>query len=552
MSDLERGTVTAANRWATALLWGLPLAFLAVFFAYPVGTLLVTALRPDGAWDLSPIAETLTDPDLLGVIWFTVWQAAVSTALTLLVAVPGAWVLARFRFPGRGLVEALAVVAFVMPTVVVATAIAATLAPDGPLGWLVGDGADRGLPAIFAAHVYFNLAVVLRMVGSYWSLLDPAVEESAAALGASPMRVFWRVTLPRLKPSLYAAGAIVYLFTFTSFGVVLLLGEIGQATIEVEIQRQVLVLFNLPVAAALSIVQLVLVLAMLRVQGRLAARASAEQDLHARPRLRLPRAGRQRASVAAFLVVSLTVLLGPVLMVFDRALRGSGGYSLRNYELLSTSRAGTVLFVPPGEAVRNSVLFAVAATVIALLVGGAAALAMSRRERSAAEAVWLLPLGVSAVTLGFGMLITFDEPPINFRGSAALVPIAQSLVAIPFVIRALLPVLRSIRGSIKEAAAVLGASPAQVVRLVELPMVSRSLAVAAGFAFAISLGEFGATIFLARSDYPTIPIAIYRYLGTPGPDNYGQAMALSSLLIVITAVAVLMTDRLRIGGSRYV
>lgn len=542
-------TRPGASRATAALLWLLPAAFFAVFFAWPVANLVATALRdPAGGWNLAAFSDTLTDARILEILWFTVWQAAVSTVLTLLVALPGAWVLGHFRFRGRRLVEALSVVAFVMPTVVVATAIGAALADDGPLGWLVPAGSDRGLTAIFAAHVYLNVAVVLRMVGSFAGQLDPRLPDAAAALGASPTRRLWHVTLPALAPAIWAAAAIVFLFTLTSFGVILLLGEFGQATVEVEIQRRVLFLFDLPTAAVLSIVQIAMVLGALVVQSRLTARASVEQDLTVDRALPTPRTTSERSAVAAFLVGFLVLLLGPILLVLQRALRTGEGYGWDNFAALDESRAGSVLFVPPAEAIANSLLFAVAATLIATTVGLLVALALARRTESIRESIWLLPLGVSAVTLGFGMLITFDGPPLPLRGTPALVPIAQALVAIPFVVRAILPVLRAIRGAIHESAAVLGASPARTVWSVDLPIVGRALAVAVGFSLAISLGEFGATVFLAPADRPTVPIAIYRFLATPGTANVGQAMALSSILIVLTAAAVLLTDRLRVGA----
>ncbi len=543
--------VTGASRAGAALLWLLPGAFFLVFFAWPVAVLIETALRSEsGGWDLSAFGTTITDPRVLQVLWFTLWQAAVSTVLTLLVAMPGAWVLGRYRFRGRRSVEALAVVAFVMPTVVVATAIGAALADDGPLGWLLPEGSDRGLAAIFAAHVYLNVAVVLRMVGSFWSQLDPRLPDAAAVLGASPARRLREVTLPALAPSIWAAASIVFLFTLTSFGIVLLLGEFGQATIEVEIQRRVLFLFDLPTAAVLSVVQIAMVVTALTVQARLNARAVVEQDLGVDRPLPSPRTPRGRIAVGLFLVGFLALLLGPIVLVLERALRTGDGYSWSNFTALQESRAGSVLFVPPAEAVANSLAFAAVATVLATTVGLLVALGLARRTETLRDSIWLLPLGVSAVTLGFGMLITFDGPPLPLRGTPALVPIAQALVAIPFVVRAVLPVLRSIRGTIHESAAVLGASPLRTVWSVDLPIVSRALAVAVGFSLAISLGEFGATVFLAPADLPTVPIAIYRFLATPGQANVGQAMALSSILIALTAAAVLVTDRLRVG-ARY-
>jgi thiamine transport system permease protein len=474
------------------------------------------------------------------VALFTFAQATLSTVLTLVVGLPGAAVLARFRFWGRGLIEALSVVAFVMPTVVVAAAVGEVVP-------------DRGLAAILLAHVYFNLAVVLRIVGAYWSQLNRRPGEAAAALGAAPWRVFWSVTLPQLRPVLLSASAIVFLFTFTSFGIILLLGGPGMATIEVEIQRQALFLFNLPLAAALSLLQMVIVGALLLAQVRLTRSVPATDESTAGS-LRPPCTPVQRAAVACFVVTSVVVLSGPLLMIVLRALRFGDGWGWGNFTGLQTSRADSILFVSPAEALANSLLYALAAAIIATVVGGVIAwLVVSGSARARGwDALLLLPLGVSAVALGFGILIAFDADPVNWRATFWMVPVAQALIAIPFVVRALVPALEAIGPRVRQAAATLGAGPLRVWWHVEVPMVWRSLLVALGFSFAISLGEFGATLFVARGDHPTVPIAIYRLLGTPGETNQGQAMALAAILIVVTATIVLLTERWRWPGSSHV
>jgi thiamine transport system permease protein len=250
------------------------------------------------------------------------------------------------------------------------------------------------------------------------------------------------------------------------------------------------------------------------------------------------------------------LLLGvPLGVLVERSFAvSSGGYGLGSYRALGDLRRGTSLFVPPAEAIVNSLVFALAATVIALVVGGlaASALATGRRHRargSAAgiETLLMLPLGVSAVTVGFGFLVALDEPPLDLRGSPALIPIAHAVVAVPFVVRVMTPVLRSIDERLRESAAVLGASPARIWREVDLPIVARAALVAAGFAFAISLGEFGATVFIARPDYPTLPIVIFRLLGQPGALNFGAAMAASTILMALTATAVVAIERFRVG-----
>ena len=533
-------------RWAVA---AVPLAFIGVFFLYPIGSLFTRALHGVNGWDLASLGQVFSSAAMRQVLAFTLWQAALSTVLVLAVGLPSAWVVARFRFRGRGLVETLATVAFIMPTVVVATAVSAALSPAGLFGWAVPAGWDRGLPAILIAHVYFNYAVVLRMVGSYWRQLDRNPELSAAALGASPWRVFSSVTWPRLKPAVLAAAGIVFLFTVTSFGVILLLGLPGQATVEVEIQRQVLFLFNLPLGAALSLVQIAVVLVMLVVQGLLSRNlASGVESLAPSGADRPARTRGARFAVTAFLIGSLLLLIGPILAVFQRALTVGDGYGTDNFTALNSSRAGSILFVPPATAVVNSLVFASLATLIAMVIGSMAAYVIAAGSARLLSGALLLPLGVSAVTLGFGALIAFDSPPLNLRGSPWLVPIVQALVAIPFVVRSMVPVLRAIRIRLRQAAGALGASPWQIVRTIDAPLVARSAAVAAGFAFAISLGEFGATVFVARGDHPTVPIAIYRFLGSPGATNQGQAMAMAVILVLLTASVVLVSERFRVPG----
>ena len=231
-------------------------------------------------------------------------------------------------------------------------------------------------------------------------------------------------------------------------------------------------------------------------------------------------------------------------MLVERSLAAGDGYGLDAYRALG--RPTSVLLVAPWEAIVNSILYAAAATVIAVIIGGLAAFAVAdTRGSRMLDGLVLLPLGVSAVMLGLGFLIAFDTDPLDFRAAPWIVPVAQALVAIPFVVRIVAPTLRSIDPHQREAAALLGASPGRVRREIDLPIVSRGLAVAAGFAFAISLGEFGATVFLARPDRPTLPVAIFRFLGRPGEQNVAQAYALAVVLMAVTIVSVLAVERVR-------
>ena len=497
-----------------------PAVFIGYFFAYPVFRILDVGLS-----ELSIGASGL-QARLLRVGWFTLWQASLSTILTLLAAAPLTWAVSSYEFKGRRLATALVVVPFVLPTVVVGTAFLAL-------------GFAQSIGSILAAHVFFNVAVVVRTVSSVWSRIDPRLNEAARVLGAGPWQSFRRVTLPLLRPAIAAASSIVFLFTFTSFGVVLILGGFRFATLEVEIYRQAVNLFDLPLAASLAILQLVGVTAALYVYSRYQESRSSSWEVAGAYLLPRPR-GVMRWLVAGVVVVSLVALLAPLISLVAESL-GRGFY---------VGLAGSDPVVGnPIASVGNSLRFAAIATTIATVVGlMAAAVISSRRGRLSRwfDLTLMLPLGTSAVTIGFGFIVALDWP-VDLRASFWLIPIAHALVAVPFVVRTTLPTLRSIRQEIREAAGVLGASPWRVWRTIDLPIVSRAAMVGAGFAFVVSLGEFGATSFVARPNIHTVPTMIFRLLGRPGEVSFGMAMALSVVLAAITAAVVMWLDRARVG-----
>ena len=536
-----------------------PVVFLGWFFVWPVTSIVGLGLAPDGEVELGVLARALTDQSVRSVAWFTLWQAVVSTVLTLLVAIPGAYALSRQEFPGRRALQAAVTVPFVLPTVVVGSAFLALLGPRSPVNAalvaVLGDAAPtldlrRTVTAILLAHVFFNYAVVVRTVGGLWSMLDPRLEDAARVLGASRWRTFREVSLPLLSPAIAASAAIVFLFTFTSFGVVLILGGPGRATIEVEIHRATTQLLDLPLASTLALLQLVAVLSALAVYGHLTRRAQQQRLVAAASTRRPPRSRAERWFLGTNLAVIVVLVLSPLAVLVERSFVTATGYGLDNWRRLLVDDPSSVLAVPAGEAVRNSLLFGTSATLVALVVGGLAATAATVGRgwiTGAVDRALMVPLGTSAVTVGFGFLIALDRP-LDLRGSPLLVPLAQALIATPFVVRTLLPVLRSIDQRLRDAAAVLGASPFRVWREVDLPIIGRALLVAAGFSFAIAVGEFGATVFVARANLPTMPVAIFRLLGRPGVANFGQAMAMSTLLAAITAAALLAIDRLRVGS----
>jgi thiamine transport system permease protein len=544
-----------------SLLLLVPLAFLAVFYFFPLAAILAYSFFPNGALDLSGVRELVSDSYYWNVLWFTTWQAALSTLLTVLAALPAAYIFARYAFRGQTLVRALTTLPFLMPTIVVAPAFVALFGPRGAVNTFLMDVFDlqtaplkllNTVWIILLAHVFYNYTIVFRIVSGFWSNLDPQLGSAARVLGANRFRTFFEITLPLLAPAILAASLLVFIFDFTSFGVILILGGARLATLEVEIYRSAANLFDLNLAAALSLLQIGCTLALILVYTKLQTRLAAPVRLRpqAITRRKLKTWG-ERLGVVCALAAQLVFLLAPLAVLVFESLQTASGLGLDNYAALNVNVRGSATFIAPTDAIRNSLLFASITVALAVALGLLAAYAVARTRRGGGvlDAVFLLPLATSAVTLGFGYILAFSRDPFDFRAAIWLIPVAHTLVALPLVIRSIVPLLREIKANVREAAAVLGAAPARVFREIDLPIVMRAVIVGAVFAFTISLGEFGATTLIARPEWATMPLAIYRLLGQPGLSNYGQALALSALLMLVSAIAIALMERVRFGET---
>ena len=553
VSPVGKGPAGGGRAWPWFLL---AFAVLGPLLLWPLGAILWRALSADGDPAAATVTEVLSDRFYWERLWFTTWQAAASTALALVVGLPGAWVFAQHRFPGRSVLLALFTVPFVLPTLVVALAMQELL---GPEGWLNAalDGVGLGpveplgtVWAILAAHVFYNVSIVLRLVGGAWANLDPRSQEAARMLGAGRVAVGRHVTLPALAPAVGAAAALVFVFSFTSFGVVLVLGGPGLDTLEVVIFRLATRLVDLPAAAVLSTVQIVTTLVALTISGALGRRALHAQALRADRAPGLRAVGRaRRLGVVLVLLVLGAWLLAPLAALVHAALTvdADGAVTGRHFADLFRD-SGRLSYIEPLQAVRWSLTLAAGSAVAALGLGLVSALALHRRRgrwSAAGEALLMLPLAVPAVVLGLGYVITFNRDPVDLRGSVWLLLVAHTLVGYPFVVRAVLPALRRIDPRLPEAARMLGASPRQVWRRIDLPLTARAVSAGALFAFAVSLGEFGATALLQRREFATMPVAIFDALGRPGVDSLGRALAMSVLLAGVTALSFLLIERIR-------
>ncbi len=544
------------------LLWLVPGAFLLFFYFYPLGAVFHESWRAasDTAMNWNRVIQPLG---------FTLWQAALSTVLTLAVGLPAAYLFTRFDFPLKSILRGLTTLPFILPTVVAAAAINALYGPRGWFNLIWMALAHTTIPpinivntlqAILLAHVFYNTAVVIRVTGSAWEKLDNRLPDAARALGASPWIAFREITLPLLMPSILASAVLVFLFDFTSFGVILMLGGPGFSTLETEVYYQALQRLNLPMASIISILQLLCTVLI----GAVYARVNRLVQIPLVPRMRETSHNRARSwwqkCVIGLLVTGLVVLFVlPLTSLAARSVtrleaeRGqrtaiNTGLTLDYYRELFINRRQSIFYVPPVKAAVNSLVYAGQTVLIAGSLGLLASLALKRKNKltRVMDGLMMLPLGTSAVTLGLGYILVFNRPPLDIRSFPLFIPIAHSLVALPFVIRTIAPALESIPESLHQAAATLGAAPVRVWLEVDWPIIARSALVSAIFSFTISLGEFGATSFLSRPEMPTLPVAIYRFLSQPGALNYGQAMAMATFLMIVCLAGILLMEKWKV------
>jgi thiamine transport system permease protein len=464
----------------------------------------------------------------------------------------------RYSFPGKSLLLTLSTLPFVLPTVVVGAAFLALVGPNGLINeWLMAAFSlerpplelQQTLALVLIAHVFYNYALALRMIAAFWITQSAQMEDAARLLGANSFQIWRRIWLPILRPAILAAATLIFVFTFTSFGVVLLLGGIRFATLEVQIYYQALSVFNLPVAAALSLLQIILMFAAMAFYARLQQRVT-RSAFQYRQVARAPKTVPEYVFLIVNIGFMIVFLLMPLAALVVKSLWDGNQFTLSYYQALGVNERNSILYTAPVHAVWNSILYALVTTVLASILGLLSVYLLEARGTARKLINWIdpllmLPLATSAVTLGFGFIITLNKPPLDLRSSAMIIPIAHTLVAVPFVIRNVLPVLRSIPENIQEAAAVHGASPFQRWMTIQLPLLARALVVGGIFSFTVSMGEFGASMFIARPDSTTIPLVIYRLLGQPGNEHYGQAMAMSVVLLLTCIISFAVMERVR-------
>ena len=542
------------NLLKNAALWLIPVGFLVAFFVWPSASIIGLGLVNDSTGDASAVdsiasifTRVFADSDVQAALWFTTWQAAVSTIATLALATPAAYVLYRKSLRGSQFYRAVITIPLVLPTIVVAIIFSSfqkaheLYSNFGMSFWF-----ENKIYWILVAHVFINFAIAVRTIGSMWAGLDREPEDAAALAGAGRIRIFWSVSAPMLKPAIVSAGALVFLFCFTSFGVIVVLGGGQVSSLETEISIAALQFLDLQKASVLALAQTAITLFAFAISQRFARGSTGFDQLTDSESQAQKADKRDRPAVLVTLLFVYGVILIPIALLTTRAFETPSGLGLSNFANLASQGERNLLNISVWQAALNSLRNLVVALALVMPIGLAVSFLTSRRGKSKfAESVmrffdssFMLPMGVSSVVLGLGFLVTFSAEPLPLRSSWLVLPLVQALIALPLVIRVLQPALLAIEAEQIEAARTSGANSWQIWWQLEVPIISPAIKTALVFAILVSIGEFGAASLLVAGDQATLSTVLAQLISRPGGTNYGMAMAMSALLVVGTAALV--------------
>ncbi len=525
--------------------WAVLFPALAALVVLPLLAAFAPLFSKAGA--LANLGKALAEPRFMRSFGYGLSQAFASAILALAVGLPGAWLLARRRFPGKTLLSALSAVPFCIPPLIIAIGFALWYGNAGYLNraFLAISGSEQGpvrflysKAGVIAAHGFYNFPVVMRMVADALSSVPKDQEDAARTLGASRIRVFSTVTLPSIMPAIGAALSLVFIMCFFSFVIVLLFGPPGMSTPEVELYRAARVDLDKSLAGAYALVETAVAVLMLSAYAWLENR-SGKQRLVSQSAVsakRSARAFRNRAEIALALFYALVLaitFLGPLASVviesFMVSSRGSGAASvgLGNYTKLFTSQAfWTSLW--------NSLWLGLASATIATAMGFSLSLALKRHGNSVwARVLPMLPLAVSGVALAWGW------STILGGASPFAIAIVQAVSAYPFVLRSVQASIGSSDERFAQAAQSLGSSRWQTALRVRLPLAMPALVSGFAFSFAISAGDANALIVSPVPGFETLALRLYRLAGS---YRFNEACAMAVVLALLSSLVFLRKD----------
>lgn len=533
----------------------LPLAILLVLFILPLSFNLSKAFFNEEGFTLDLVRDVFTAPYTYRLLAFTLLQAFISGFVSVLIALPGAYLYANYRFRTKNLMLSLSSLCFVLPSILVVLGFVIFYGNSGFVNELYRKitGSSESIKilysfkAIILAHAFLNIPVALSLITDSWSNMSRNTENAARTLGAGNIRIFFSITLTRLLPSILSAFLLIFLFCFTSFSIILVLGGGPEyTTLEVEIYRTNNIVLDSARASALSIFTFIVNLAILIIYTFI-SRTAENRDKSREDRAVPVKSWKIRCALLIYNTLMLIFILGPIVSIIARSFvstskRYGEGFSLRSYQEIFGTISSIGAMGDAYTALLNSIFIglavAAAATVLALFLS----LYSSKKNSRLLEITGMFPLAISSVTLGLGYyIIKAHIQSDSIIVSYMLVILAHLVIALPFAMRTLSPAVRSGNRRILLAAYTLGTSEARTCFGIEIPMLKSSLAKAFIFSFALSVGEVNATLTLAEGRVITLPILLYRLINS---YNYQGACAIGTILILTTFIIFSISEKL--------
>ncbi len=488
----------------------LAFSIFALIFFIPVILTLANA-------DTQSIKTILNQPYYRHILGFSLIQAVLSAFFSLLIGLPGAWIMNNIDFRFKKTVKSIYAIPFILPSILVVLGFVIFYGNSGFLSRIIGHKLNLmySFKAVIMAHVFYNFPVVITITGDAMSKLDRRIEESAQNSGAGDLRIIFSITLPRLMNSILSSFLMVFLYCFTSFAIVLILGG-GPAmtTTEVEIYRLARINLDIPMAASLSLCSITIVMLILFLQNTLENKSVIHEEISVYTKKRIiSKSVKLLGNV--YVILSVLFIVCPVVSVVIRSF------------IASSSRAGKVFLSLNAyrslswDCLKQTFSIGVSSALIAVFI----ALGILRKGNSI---ITMLPLVVSSAIVGLGYLVVSEH--LSFLPNTILIILAHSVIAMPFALKSIRSIYVKIPQSYGEIARLEGCSQYKYFTLVELPILKKPIISSFLFCFCLSCGELNATVILGNSQINTIPLQIKHMISS---YNYQGACAWGTILIVL-------------------
>ncbi|UYP45233.1 hypothetical protein NEF87_001518 [Candidatus Lokiarchaeum ossiferum] len=538
-------------------------SFLLAFFYIPLSKIMRYAFVKDQTFSFSEFSEIFTSSLNLSAISFSIFQALLSSLICFLLGFPISFFMAKYTFPGKKLLLNIMTVPFVLPSIVVLLGFIVVYGENGWINTLWNIITENDFPliklfgsfqGILLAHVFYNISVVIRMLIPAWENIDYEQIEIARSLGANRFVCFFKIILPQIFNYILSSFLLIFTYCFNSFAIVLYLGEARFQTIEVRVYRLMTSSFDFSGGASLALLQLLInslvIILYLFFEKKTRQMARGKNISFSKIAIQFSRKHwKNNLFLALFIIHVILVALFSILPILAVIIASfipfkSGISIFWGYGQLFSFSPNSLLGTSPMRIILNTFWFA-SLTMIATLFFSLMIVFLLRnryqkinnfqvsRADSLISFLIIIPMATSSITLAIGLFLQF-QTSILFAGSVWIIIIlAHVLISIPFTTRSILASYNRIDLDLLNIAATLGSSRIQIFRKIELPLIKNGLIVGAIFSFAISLGEFGATNFLARSEYGTLSIGISKLLFS---RTLQLPASMATILIIITVL----------------